>query len=131
MIFIYIAIAYFVVGTLISRNMYAHQLASSNNSNPEIEARMDKLHHASACYQRKSGNYYNVNRPCDCHNSVKWRKLNSQLSTGLSPTNPYLTLTAWPLMGYHHFLTTGTVKSQHKADQERIKELEALCEIEK
>lgn len=132
MLFFLIPFIYFMVGTIIARHLYAVE-AHALGSREVIEAAkiaLDNLAHGFDCYQKKGGLYYSRNKACDCSKKQQWRELRDKTVGNATPVSPYSTVFFWPLVGYHKFLTSGTVKKRG-VDHFEIERMERELEIGK
>ena len=135
-IFLIIPLIYLVIGTFLARNDYARRLAvhGSRDFSAEIDAKrgeMNSLRHSSNCWRGPT--YRSRDHDCDCSHRVRWKNLRNEIveleSGHVKVTGPYPMLFAWPLLGFHGFLTGGTAKMKALSNDEYVKQLERLNEI--
>ena len=131
-----VLLVYLSVGTALSRKDYARRSLGhkSRDHSTEIAAKKSTLkymQHRSDCWRGPT--YRSTDRDCDCNKKQEWKKLHreiGELQEGHVPLRgPYHMVFGWPAIGYHAFLTGGTIKPQQLSNAEYVKQLEQLNEI--
>lgn len=134
MIIITFIIAYLMIGSVLARRDYALRLTSANSIDHESTlaekiAVQKGLTHTRGCW--RGSLHKSTSHDCDCIHAVTWKRLDRQIAAlqagEIVVRSPYPMLFGWPLLGFHGFLTSGTVKG---APALRPKSWEAKMERE-
>lgn len=121
MLFLLIPLIYLIIGTIHGRNGYAkHRLAILGEDAAAIATRakasLDNISHGGDCW--RGPRHKSTSHDCDCSRRKEWKALTDTVahiaSSGVVPRNYnlYAHVLAWPVLGYHAFLTGKPLPAQ-------------------
>jgi hypothetical protein len=126
MLLLIILISYLTMGALIARRDFAQRTLNCPDFEAELAAADRKIcaiKHSNSCwlgtgYDRDP---YGRRHKCDCTKKIEWTKAKAQYNGAEARAathqvkGPYPMLFLYPAIGFHRFLTNGSVKGYNPA----------------